>query len=556
MTVDVADEKYFDTLRVYGGAQHAVDSGQPRTKRARLFSRKSTVAASGPADRSPIRTEIIGTAYDTAWLASVPSAHDRSEPRYPQCLSRLVDLQHADGSWGGSVRYEHDRIISTLAALTSLATYGRRSSDLASIDAGTRYLWQHGHLIEREPMELVAFELLLPALVRRAQKAGIAVPPNLDFYQSEREQKLRLIPTKALYSAKTTISHSLEFLGDDVQIERLGAAQSSNGAIGNSPATTAYYLALTNDIRAEAYIESLLGLGSDAAPVLYPCETFELLWAAYPLSLVGVPAHRLLSPTHQTALRKALAHGGISLSPTFPVADADDTAVALILLNELGQSVDPTILQTFASANGYFVSFPLERHSSVGVNLHVLHALLRVPGYPDREAVIDRLLDYFEAQQIGGSYWLDKWHISPYYATAHALRVFAELPPSRRDRVEPLVTRAREWLRQTQTSDGQWGFYAGPTAEETAYAVLALSTEDWETSAPGDRQRCLAALRHLSAALATDPADEAPLFPPLWIDKCLYSPPRIIRATIEAACLACLNGWPMLRQSDDKESVA
>ena len=556
MTIDVADEKYIDALRVYAGGQNELASNQPQIKRARPFSRKNADAVPGSAAPSAARTEIIGTAYDTAWLASVPSAHDQNEPRYPQCLSWLVDQQHADGSWGGSVRYEHDRVISTLAALTSLATYGRRTSDVASIAAGTRYLWQHGHLIAHEPMELVGFELLLPAMVRRAQQAGIAVPPNLNFYQNEREEKLRLIPAKALYSAKTTISHSLEFLGDDAQVERLRAVQSSNGAIGNSPATTAFYLALTNDVRAEAYLDSLLDLGSDAAPVLYPCETFELLWAAYPLSLVGVPARRLLSPTQLTGLRKSLAHGGISLSPTFPVADADDTAVALILLNELGHTVDPSILQAFASANGYFVSFPLERHSSVGVNLHVLHALLRVPGYPDRENVIDRLLDYFEAQQIGGSYWLDKWHISPYYATAHALRVFAELPPSRRERVEPLVARAREWLRQTQMSDGQWGFYAGPTAEETAYAVLALSAEGWETSTPGDRQRCLAALRHLSAALATDPTDEGQLFPPLWIDKCLYAPSRIVRATIEAACIACLNSWPMLSQSDAKESVA
>ncbi|HUX86108.1 MAG TPA: hypothetical protein VMW65_03820 [Chloroflexota bacterium] len=556
MIIDVADEKYIDALRVYAGGQNELASNQPQIKRARPFSRKNADAVPGSAAPSAARTEIIGTAYDTAWLASVPSAHDQNEPRYPQCLSWLVDQQHADGSWGGSVRYEHDRVISTLAALTSLATYGRRTSDVASIAAGTRYLWQHGHLIAHEPMELVGFELLLPAMVRRAQQAGIAVPPNLNFYQNEREEKLRLIPAKALYSAKTTISHSLEFLGDDAQVERLRAVQSSNGAIGNSPATTAFYLALTNDVRAEAYLDSLLDLGSDAAPVLYPCETFELLWAAYPLSLVGVPARRLLSPTQLTGLRKSLAHGGISLSPTFPVADADDTAVALILLNELGHTVDPSILQAFASANGYFVSFPLERHSSVGVNLHVLHALLRVPGYPDRENVIDRLLDYFEAQQIGGSYWLDKWHISPYYATAHALRVFAELPPSRRERVEPLVARAREWLRQTQMSDGQWGFYAGPTAEETAYAVLALSAEGWETSTPGDRQRCLAALRHLSAALATDPTDEGQLFPPLWIDKCLYAPSRIVRATIEAACIACLNSWPMLSQSDAKESVA
>ena len=46
-----------------------------------------------------------------------------------------------------------------------------------------------------------------------------------------------------------------------------------------------------------------------------------------------------------------------------------------MLLHDLGESVDPRVLQTFAGADGAYVSFPYERHSSVGVNVHVLHTL-------------------------------------------------------------------------------------------------------------------------------------------------------------------------------------
>jgi squalene cyclase len=175
---------------------------------------------------------------------------------------------------------------------------------------------------------------------------------------------------------------------------------------------------------------------------------------------------------------------------------------------------------------GYFASFPYERHSSVGVNLHVLHALLRVPGYPDLESTIEHLVDYLLEQQMGGLYWIDKWHISPYYATAHAVCCLRELRGGPARRVRPALDRAREWLRQTQNADGSWGFYGTPTAEETAYAVLALASENRVDGRD---------LRRIAAALRLLPADGATNFPPLWIDKCLYTPTLVVRAAIEAA---------------------
>jgi halimadienyl-diphosphate synthase len=485
---------------------------------------------------------IDGTAYDTAWLAALGDPADRRAARFPVALQWLIEHQHADGSWGGAVRYEHDRVLSTLAALTALSARGRRARDRAGIEAGTRYLWRHGHLLRSEPVELVGFELLLPSLVQRAQAAGVAVPPHLDVYREQRAEKLRLIPPELLYSPRTTAVHSLEFLGAEVDAGRLAAAQGANGSIGNSPAATAFFLGHhdeafgpRNGPAAAAYLEECLRhTGGATAPVLHPCETFELLWAAYHLYLGGVPAAELLTPERRRLLRQALAGGGVSLSPTtFPIPDADDTAVALLLLHDLGEPVDPSALRSFALPGGHFASFPHERHPSIGVNLHVLHALLRVPGYPEQETVVGRLVDYALEQQVAGLYWIDKWHISPYYATAHALGVFAELGPSLASRVAPSAGRALEWVRHTQRGDGSWGFYDQATLEETAYCLLALATQPGELS-PADRQRCLAGLRYLDRSA---PADRTAL-PPLWVDKCLYVPPLVVQAAVEAAVLA------------------
>jgi halimadienyl-diphosphate synthase len=476
-----------------------------------------------------MRPGISGVAYDTAWLAGLSDKSDRRTSRFPTALRWLADNQLSDGSWGSPVRYEHDRILCTLAALAPLAEFGRGAEDRSAVDAGTRYLWQHGHLIGREPVELVGFELLLPALVERARAAGVAVPPHLDVYSAERTQKLKLIPKNALYSPRATVVHSLEFLGDQVDAERLRSAQGQNGAVGNSPAATAFLLAQsqTEDRHALGYLETCLGnSGGATAPVLHPCETFELLWAAYHLFLGGAPSHRLLRATERQLLLQELQSArGVSLSPTFPIPDADDTAVALLLLHDLGERVDPTVLEAFESSDGWFVSFPYERHSSVGVNVHVLHALARVPGYPNVEQAIDRISSYL-ADQHSGLYWIDKWHISPLYATAHVLCALADLAPHQQRRLAHLVDRSREWLRQSQNADGSWGFYGQSTPEETAYGLLALAS----SADDRDMQHGNRAASYLRQALV-----DGVTHPPLWIDKCLYIPPLVVNAAIEAA---------------------
>jgi len=516
-----------------GATVPSVDRRRPTPRTVKAAPAWLTLQSDGPL------LGIGGTAYDTAWLASLADPGAPQAARFPLALQWLIEHQHEDGSWGGAIRYQHDRILCTLAALTALSTRGRRARDRASIEAGTRYLWRHGHMLPSEPVELVGFELLLPSLVQRAQAVGIAVPPHLDVYRQQRLEKLRLIPTQLLYSSRTTAVHSLEFLGSEVNPYRLTAAQGPNGSIGNSPAATAYFLSHRDDAAAAAYLAECLRLtGGATAPVLHPCETFELLWTAYHLHLGGVPAAELLTPARRGMLLGALAEGGVSLSPTtFPIPDADDTAVALLLLRELGEPVEARALRSFELPGGHFASFPHERHPSIGVNLHVLHALLRVPGYPAHDATVARLVDYAIDQQVADLYWIDKWHISPYYATAHALRVFAELPSALSERVAPAAGRALEWIRHTQRGDGSWGFYDQPSLEETAYGLLALAGQPGELSA-ADRRRCAAALRRLDTSARVEGRMDADAFPPLWVDKCLYVPPLVVHAAVEAAGLA------------------
>ena len=166
--------------------------------------------------------------------------------------------------------------------------------------------------------------------------------------------------------------------------------------------------------------------------------------------------------------------------------------------------------------------------------MHVLHALLRVPGYPATRRAIERIVAYM-ADQHSGLYWIHKWHISPLYATAHAMLVLDELFPELARPVADRLERSREWLRQSQNGDGLWGFYGQPTAEETAYGLLALASgRGFEER---DRARCAAAAAYLDQVKHDG-------FPPLWIDKCLYTPPLIVRAAIDAALAAYAHTSP------------
>lgn len=494
-------------------------------------------SASEPA-RPAVQRAIASTAYDTAWVASLPDPTAPDRPRFPEAMEWLIGQQLPDGSWGGSICYQHDRILSTLAALLPLIRFQGHATGRLALQRAQSYIWRNAHMVRSEICELVGFELLLPALVHQAAQAGIQLPAYLDVYAIERSRKLTLIPPELIYSPTITLIHSLEFLGSEGDPIRLLMAQNDNGSIGNSPAATAYLLHLTENPAAISYLhDCLAGDGGAAVPVLHPCETYDLLWSAYHRFLGGVPARHLLTPAIGDALQHRLDQGlGVSLSPSFPIPDADNTAIALLLLAAQGRPVSFAALDRFERPD-CFASYPYERHPSTGVNIHVLDALKWLPPGPAREARMIKILSFLAETRINGTYWVDKWHISPYYATAHALIAFEQLdlPPPYDRLVAELASTAMDWMRYTQNADGSWGFYQRPTSEETAYALLSASRWQRLGHAP-DR-----AMIQRGMAYLTEQHDAAP--PPLWIDKCLYTPTHIVTAVVEAAMRSCKPFW-------------
>ncbi|GLJ33852.1 hypothetical protein SUGI_0680390 [Cryptomeria japonica] len=65
--------------------------------------------------------KISPSAYDTAWIARIPSIDNPYQPQFPQTLKWIVLNQLTDGSWGGDSCYlPHDRLLVTLSCVIAL----------------------------------------------------------------------------------------------------------------------------------------------------------------------------------------------------------------------------------------------------------------------------------------------------------------------------------------------------------------------------------------------------------------------------------------------------
>lgn len=463
--------------------------------------------------------------YDIAWMARL-RAQD-GEPHWPDLTDWLLENQRPDGSWGGEIEYYHDRIICTLIAVIALGENGRRPQAEKAIQRGERYLWHHTHLLPRDPFELVGFELIFPTLLGEARALNLGVPSHACGYEDIQTEKLRLIPPEMLYSPSITTVHSLEFLGQAGDPNLLSKAMFNNGSLGNSPATTAYYLLLdSNNQKALAYLEKVRDHMGHAI-MLYPFRLFELIWVLNNLAFSGLPVTEFAGESVWEMLYAELGADGISLDPTFGIPDGDNTAVCSRLLVSAGYDIPPSILAQFEDQETHtFRTYNYERNASIGTNVHALEALNLLPDYPNCREVREQITLTLLNNRIFNTYWIDKWHTSPYYATAHALvgllREGKCLAHACRHTVD--------WLLHTQRKDGSWGFFETGTAEETAYTLTALL--HYNRYEEVDAEILHQGARYLECAYRDNS-----IHPALWIDKCLYMPYDIVQSAVLAALI-------------------
>jgi halimadienyl-diphosphate synthase len=465
------------------------------------------------------------TAYDTAWAARLGELDCDLSVR---SLAWLAENQLPDGSWGARAPfYYHDRVICTLAAMIALGYHGRRGDDRIKMERGRNALEQivsgaTGGLRADPNGATVGFELIAPTLAAEAEKLGLIKNQGdriLGRLSKKRAKKLAYLKDN-LISRHVTMSFSAEMVGTD-ETHMLDAEnlQECNGSVGVSPSATAYFAThiKRGDESSLNYLRNAVTTDG-GMPNVAPFDVFEIAWSLWNLGMIpGLEVTPELKP-HIEFLSRAWEPGkGVGYTTNCSIKDCDDSAITYSALLRFGIQKDLAVLLAYEE-DDHFRCFDLEVDPSISANIHVLGALAQT-GLNKKSLSVQTILSFLQKAKGSNPYWVDKWHISPYYTTAHAIIACADF-------AKEVVEEAVQWILQTQNIDGSWGMYL-PTAEETAYAMQALWVWNEKVArvpkgALQDGARWLR--QHMD-----------PPYPPLWIGKCLYNPNLVIRSAVISA---------------------
>ncbi len=458
----------------------------------------------------------------------------------------LVAAQRSDGGWGAPEGYG---LVPTLSATEAvLCVLGRGDSDMdraALLGAARRGL----EVLSRELAadvqarpDMPAIELIVPSLVsrinehldrmpemRRAEwEDGLPLPPDMS------HARLELVRAMVRSGAELPekLLHALEVAGD-VASGAPAVVPTPIGTVGASPAATAAWLGdrgLLDPLDpARRHLEAVARRHGGPVPVGLPITVFERSWVLSLLARAGIPCD---VPAEMIAdLRAAIGPTGTPAGSGLP-ADADTTSVSLYALALLGMPYEPESLLAYETET-HFCTWQGEQGRSFSVNAHVLdafgqYALSRPFAAPRYRAAMEKVTGWLLDGQRADGGWEDRWHASPYYATASCALALHEFGG---DAAAPAVRRAVRWVLETQRPDGSWGRWSG-TVEETAYAMQVLLCTREGAGEPDDEPVVEAAARGYRYLLEADGVEDGT---PLWLDKDLYRPDAIVRAAVLAA---------------------
>lgn len=472
---------------------------------------------------------VLRTAYDTAWVARL-SALDL--PMGYDALSWICEHQLEDGSWGAAEPlYYHDRVISTLAAMTALCRRGRRASDRKQIAMGIQALERIAGGATRGLMAdpngaTAGFEMIVPTLVSEAERLGILKRQGdriLGRLSKLRAAKLARLDGQII-NRQMTMAFSAEMAGPDycnlLDIDNL---QEVNGSVGYNPSTTAYYglQIRPGDTDALRYLRLVVD-ADGGAPTAAPFDVYERAWVLWNVSLTGCDDPALLQhcQPHLDRLEQAWVSGrGIGFGTGYSIQDGDDSSLVSAVLHHFHRPVDLETIFTYQEAD-HFRCFHLEVNPSISTNVHFLDLFRRLD-LPAAHPAVQTVLRFLRETQTTNGMWTDKWHVSPFYTSAHVVIAAIQYDAH-------LAAEAVQWILDHQNEDGSWGYFAA-TAEETAYALQAIC---WWGLYGGTAPK--QAIRR-GAAWLTDHAE--PPYPALWIAKTLYYSEWVIQSEILSALI-------------------
>jgi halimadienyl-diphosphate synthase len=477
--------------------------------------------------------------YDTAQVLRFTPANESAMA----VLAWLENQQWSDGGWGDPWA-PLSRDVPTLAAILTLHSCQDARKDTAEIvEAGLTFLRQSaGQWQELRHEEMpVAVELILPALLDEAAGCGLELPREPYAALREVGARRHAMLAQRPFQSGTPPLHSWEVWGTAATTGLLDGS----GGVGHSPAATAAWLRTTcrrPDPEAHAAARRYLRDAAHATgcgvpgivPTVWPITRFEQSFVLHVLCVVGLLDHPALAGAIGPQLDKlsqALQPDGLGMSDFF-MADGDDTAAAVAVLQAAGHKTSFTPLRRFQDGN-HFKAYRGELQPSLSLTARAAHTLAL---FGEEKEQIHKFIT--DRQLADGRWPGDKWNSSWLYTTYFA--ILALTATARFSCLHSVV----EALLCRQRADGGWGENGRSTSVETAFGALTLHTLSSRLNgreSAGSLRRAYAWLRDNYAA------NSAAAAPKCWLGKELYRPARIDRA-IELSTLIVLSTQEHLRE--------
>ncbi|XP_056165006.1 terpene synthase 6, chloroplastic-like [Syzygium oleosum] len=238
------------------------------------------------------KVELSVSAYDTAWVARVPSLGFPESPRFPRSLSWLLNNQLRDGSWGLLDRHPlliKDALLSTLACVLALKQWGVGERQ---INRGLEYVASNSASITDERQHTqTGFDILFSGMIEQAGRLNLNLPlrpADVDsvYYRRDLQWKRGLSGGSGIF-----LSYVSEGMGSLADWEMIMKHQRKNGSLFNSPSTTAAALAHLQNSGCLRYLESVLEKFGDAVPTVYPLDKYARLCMVDNLKRLGIHHH-------------------------------------------------------------------------------------------------------------------------------------------------------------------------------------------------------------------------------------------------------------------------
>ncbi|ESQ27173.1 hypothetical protein EUTSA_v10018144mg [Eutrema salsugineum] len=239
------------------------------------------------------KVELSVSAYDTSWVAMVPSPSSQSAPLFPQCLNWILENQHVDGSWGLDNRNHQsskkDMLSSTLASILALKKWGTGERQISK---GLQFIELNSASVSDETIQKPAgFDFIFPGMIEYARDLNLAIPLGsevVDAMIQKRDMDLRSDSESLSKGREAYLVYVLEGARRIKDWDLIVKYQRKNGSLFDSPATTAAAFTQFRNDGCLRYLSSLFQKFESAVPTVYPFDQYARLSIIDTLESLGI----------------------------------------------------------------------------------------------------------------------------------------------------------------------------------------------------------------------------------------------------------------------------